>query len=252
MKQTKTRVFTGLIALLLLVSCNVGASDTKNIEEHKEVPSKKGKYYQVVLVWVKDPQKFQDYGAKMGPIVAKYGGRAERIMSPVNSFYGGETGKSLSQPHMVNIVYYDSKEAYEQFEKDPDFVKIKHLRSESIDMAGIGGTIEGGDLADGDLLQRLYMIEFAYYKDGHGKAYKDYRKKSKGFSERHGLRIERTLKPDAVFGNITMPDLVNVLYLEDASRKKAMEQDPQHAEVEKMYGEAIGDLIWIEGKALQF
>lgn len=207
------------------------------------------KYYQVVMIWVKDPAKFQEYGEKMGPIVSKYGGMGERILSPVSSFYGGETGKGLSQPHMVNIVFYDSKEAYEQFENDPDFLKIKHLRDASIDMAGIGGTALGGELIKGGVNDRLYMIEFAYYSDQNGSAYKKYEKASKGFGKRNGLNKERILKPDVAFGSIAKPDLVNIKYIDKESDKPMMEKDKDHPNVEKLYGAAIKDLIWIEGKA---
>lgn len=47
---------------------------------------------------------------------------------------------------MVNIVYYDSKEVYEVFERDFEFLKIKYLRIEFIEMVGIGGIVLGGEL----------------------------------------------------------------------------------------------------------
>lgn len=208
-----------------------------------------GKYFQVVMIWIKDPAKFQDYGQKVGPIVAKYGGNAERIISPVESFYGGTTAKGFEAPHMVNIVYYDSKEAYVAFENDPEFLKIKHLRTESIEMAGIGGTVLGGELNLQEVANRLYMIEFAYFSDEEGKKYKKYEQKARSFNERSGLHRERILRPDARFGDIDLPDLVSIKYIEKAEYKAKMEADKDHPKVEKRYGEAIRDLIWIEGRA---
>ena len=208
-----------------------------------------GKYFQVVMIWIKDPGKFQDYGQKVSPIVAKYGGNAERIISPVESFYGGTTAKEFEAPHMVNIVYYDSKEAYEAFERDPEFLKIKHLRTESIEMAGIGGTVLGGELNLQEVANRLYMIEFAYFSDEEGKKYKKYEQKARLFSERSGLHKERILHPDTKFGDIDLPDLVSIKYIEKAEHKAKMEADKDHPKVEKLYGEAIRDLIWIEGRA---
>jgi|GEM_PF-4663428 len=236
-----TKIFSVSLACLLALSAKAGTAIQPD-------PAK-GKYFQVVMIWVKDPAKFQDYGQKVGPIVAKYGGNAERIISPVESFYGGTTAKEYEAPHMVNIVYYDDKEAYEAFEKDPEFLKIKHLRSESIEMAGIGGTVVDGELNLREVAARLYMIEFAYFSDEDGKKYQKYEKKTQAFSQRSGLHKERILKPDTKFGNIDLPDLVSIKFLDQASQKEQMESDKDHPKVEKLYGEAIRDLIWIEGKA---
>lgn len=239
MKITKI----GSLSIAFMLAVAAKATETLQPEPVKE------KYFQVVMIWIKDPVKFQDYGQKVGPIVAKYGGNAERIISPVESFYGGNTAKEFEAPHMVNIVYYDSKEAYEDFEKDPEFLKIKHLRTESVEMAGIGGTVLGGELSLQEVANRLYMIEFAYYSDQDGKKYEKYERKARAFSERSGLHKERILHPDTKFGNIELPDLVSIKYIEQAEQKAEMEKDKDHPKVEKLYGEAIRDLIWIEGKA---
>ncbi len=227
------------LAIFTLVGCLIASPGGD--------PEKDKKYYQVVFIWVTDPEKFQEYGEKVGPIVSKYGGAGERILSPIHSIYAGNS--KIEQPHMVNIVYYDSKEAYQQFENDPEFLKIKHLRSESIKMAGIGGYAIGGELNTGGVAERLYMLEMAYFKDGKAKPYDSYRKKSKDFYKKHGLFTERILEPDNVFGGIQMPDRVSILYHDKASRKDQLQADPQHKEIEGLYMDAISDLIWVEGKA---
>ncbi len=242
-KKTMKACFKDLMAFVLMILIVTVSSATSS----EGNPAKDKRYYQVVFIWVKDPVKFQEYGEKMGPIVSKYGGAGERILSPINSIYAGNS--KIEQPHMVNIVYYDSKEAYEQFEQDPDFLKIKHLRSESIEMAGIGGYAIGGELSSGGVAERLYMLEMAYFKDGKAKPYDTYRKKSKDFYDKHRLFTERILEPDNVFGNIQMPDRVSILYHDTESRKDQLQEDPRHKEIEGLYVEAISDLIWIEGKA---
>ncbi len=242
MKRLKNNVAKGLWILLLSVM-TAEASMANDFKKKAEA-----KYYQVVMIWLKDPAKFQEYGQKMAPIVSKYGGNGERILTPIESFYGGKTGQDLSKPDMVNIVFYDSKEAYEDFENDPEFRKIEHLRSESIKMVAIGGKVTGGELKSGNVSQRLYMIEVGYFNDN-GKNYKAYEKASKGFNKRLGLNKERVLIPDQVWGEIEMPDLVTIKYIDDAANKAKMEADPDHERIETLYGKAMKDLIWIEGKA---
>ncbi len=236
-----------LLLSLTLVIGVVGLSAAHISEGDSTTEFKDKQYYQVVMIWMKDPAKFQDYAGKMGPIVAKYGGNGERIISPVKSIYAGNAG--IKQPDMINIVYYDSKEAYEKFENDPEFQKIKHLRTESIDMAGIGGFATEGEIKSGAVADRLYMLEFAYFKDGNSRAYNSYKKKSKSFYEKHGLFTERVFKPVDVFGNIEMPDRVSVLYHDRETRKEELQNDPRHKEIEDLYAKSISDLIWIEGKA---
>ncbi len=245
MKIIKKTLFI-LMTTVMTLSGAVANSDGDKEENSKKLKSKK--YYQVVFIWVKDPEKFQKYGQLMGPIVSKYGGAGERIITPVSSFYGGKTGKNMEPPHMVNIVYYDSKESYKSFSNDPEFKKIVHLRDESIEMAGISGEVLGGDLTPGEVAQRLYMIEFAYYNDN-GKGFRQYEKASKGYYDKYELRNERILKPDEVFGNIEMPDQVTIKYLSNENNRSAMESDKDHSNIEEMYNASIRDLIWIEGKA---
>lgn len=242
MNRLKKKVLTGLCLIVLSIMTTGYVPAEVGDEKAEE------KYYQIVMIWLKDPAKFQEYGQKMAPIVSKYGGNGERIITPVESFYGGKTGGGLSQPDMVNIVFYDNKEAYENFENDPEFKKIEHLRSESIKMVAIGGKATGGELKSGNTSQRLYMIEVGYFNDN-GKNYKAYEKASKGFNKRLGLNKERVLIPDQVWGNIEMPDLVTVKYIDNAADKSKMESDPDHSKIEELYGKAMKDLIWIEGKA---
>ncbi len=242
MERLKKRTVLALLVLLISVF-NTGFTTEEILQSESDE-----KYYQIVMIWLNDPAKFQEYGQKMAPIVSKYGGSGERIITPVQSFYGGNTGDGLSKPDMVNIVFYDSKEAYLNFEEDPDLQKIEHLRSESIKMVAIGGKVKGGKLIPGDASKRLYMIEISYFTD-QGKAYKTYEKNSKNFNRRVGLKKERVLEPDQVWGDIELPDLVTIKYLDDARNKSKMETDPDHSQIEALYGKAMRDLIWIEGTA---
>ncbi|WP_187269602.1 hypothetical protein [Flagellimonas hymeniacidonis] len=44
------------------------------------------------------------------------------------------------------MVNYDSTDAYQRLKKDPEFVALKKLRSEAIDVAGIDGEVIDGAL----------------------------------------------------------------------------------------------------------
>jgi len=235
-----------LFSLVCILFTLISATSTNFRASQNEAPTKVKKYYQVVLVWVKNPQKYQEYVQKLGPVVSKYESNAERIISPVKSFFAVKKGKELKTPHMINIVYYKSKKAYHKFLKDPEYIKLKKLRSEAIDIAGIDGEVIGGKLEKGNVADRLYMIEFLNYKNK--KSYNNYIKKTKPYYKRH-LVNERILKPDNVFGNINMPDVVFIKYIKNEADRSKMETDKEHPMVEKLYGDMLSDLVWIEGKA---
>lgn len=249
MKTSKLRFkrFVGL-SLGIVLCLNLAALQAKPVTMAEKQPPKTKKYYQVVLVWVKDPQKYQEYVQKLGPVVSKYGSQAERIVSPVSTFFAVKKADELSKPDMVNIVYYESKAAYQKFENDPEFLALKDLRAEAIDIAGIDGeAIDNAPVLSGGVEDRLYMIEFLNYKNK--KTYEDYLVKTKDYYKRHQLITERAFKVDRSFGNIERPHVVNIKYLKKASKRPEMESDKEHAQVEKLYGEMLTDLIWIEGKA---
>ena len=238
MKQIQTLNAVGgilLVAAMLLTGVVV-ADDAATDPEH---------FYQLVFIYMKDPAKFQEYAQKLGPVVSKYGGFAERIIMP-ESIYPD----SIDKPDMVNIVYYDSEEAYRQFEKDPEFLALKPLRAQAIDMKGINARPSGGQLIDGDLQNRPYMVELAYFKDGNPQGFEAYKKKATPLMREFGFRTERSLEPVSVFGGIKKPDVVNIHFFEDEAQRAQFESDPRHAEVEGLYSAAIEDLIWIEGRAM--
>src|SRR5919197_4992647 len=110
-----------------------------------------GRYYQVVFIWMKDPVTFGRYAALVEPVVRPYGGGLERMLVP-DAIYA----EGMPKPDIVNIVFYDSRAAFAAFEKDPEFAKIVHLRSESIDMASVAGAPAGGELTQTDVADRLY------------------------------------------------------------------------------------------------
>ncbi|WP_223034075.1 DUF1330 domain-containing protein [Hanstruepera marina] len=210
------------------------------------------KYYQVVLIWVKDPLKFREYGEKMRPIVQKYGGSTERMINPVTSIYSGSYGSSLSQPNILNIVYYHNKEAYENFNKDPEYQSLIPLRDEAIDIVGVGGKSIEGKLIKGEASKRLYMIEFSYFSDSDGSKYKLYKKNSLEFYNRNGVELERSIAPSEVFGNIIdLPNIVNISYIKSGDSSQ-LQKDSEHHSIQGAFRQAVSNTVWIEGKAALF
>ena len=207
----------------------------------KTMDFKEKKYYQLVLIWVKDPAKFQEYATKVAPIVGKYGGRLDKMFEPTAIYAEG-----IEQPHIVNLVHYDTKEAYLEFEKDKDFQQIKHLREESIKMIAYEGYLSIDQPSMNGIANRVYNIELAKFKQGDSKPYKKYEKQGEVFMTEYGYAVE--YKMDIDRGDRDQ-DFVKISFWNDESGIKSFEKHEAHDKIEKeLYPNAVENLIWITAR----
>src|SRR4051812_23929948 len=116
------------------------------------------RYYQVVFIWLKDPAKFAQYVELVRPVVGRYGGGLERMLTPDTVY-----GEAIRRPDVINVVYYDDKAAFAAFHADPEFQRIVHLRTESIEMMSVQGQPVAGTVTNTDLEKRRYLLEFVRY-----------------------------------------------------------------------------------------
>jgi uncharacterized protein (DUF1330 family) len=113
-------------------------------------------WHQLVLIWIHNPARFQEYLAEMAPIVTRYGGAADQIFAPTAIQADG-----LTTPDAVNLVHYDSRTAFDTFSADPAFLKIKHLRDTSVDLRTFDGRLtQANPTRPG--ADRVYLIEIGH------------------------------------------------------------------------------------------
>jgi uncharacterized protein (DUF1330 family) len=196
-------------------------------------------YYQLVLIRVADAPKFGRYLELMRPIVLKYGGALERMLAPDTIYAEG-----MTKPEIANIVYYDSKDAFRAFNEDPEFRKIAHLRSESIEMAAVNGLPVEGDVTQADLSKRLYLVEVARYNAGID-GYRQYERDSVPVMARYGYHVERLLEPDSATGFSFEPNVVRIAYFESADGMARMQKDPDHERLDKLYAAGVSNSVWL-------
>ncbi|MFZ5896258.1 MAG: DUF1330 domain-containing protein [Myxococcota bacterium] len=209
-------------------------------------PAQSPRYYQIVLIWLKDQEKFQRYLELLPPIVSRYGGALERALTPESIH-----PESLSKPSVVNIVYYSDQEAFQQLALDPDFRAIVQLRSESIDMMAINGVAIEGEVVNETVRERLYFVEVARFGPGGATAYAEYERESSPVLAEYGYRVERVISPDSASGLAFQPDVARVAYFAPASGMARFHQDPRHERIEReLYPAVTSDSLWIVGRAL--
>jgi uncharacterized protein (DUF1330 family) len=203
------------------------------------------RYHQLVFIWVRDPAMFARYLRDLPPIVARYGGAADLSLRPTAIWADG-----LTLPDIVNLVHYDDQESYRQFNVDPDFQKIEHLRAGSVDLMTFEGYLATADPSAGSP-ERLYNVELATYRDGTGEAYRAYEEHGEARMREHGYRVEYVLDAEVAPPGRPRPDLIKISSFPDAAAKVAFDADPARGEIEeKLYPAAADNVVWLTGQVI--
>jgi uncharacterized protein (DUF1330 family) len=203
-------------------------------------------YHQLVFIWIRDPAMFAEYLRDLPPIVARYGGAADLSLRPTEIWADG-----LTLPDIVNLVHYDSSDAYREFNADPDFQKIEHLRAASVDLMTFEGPLTVNDPSPDGSAGRLYNVELVSYRDGTGDAYRIYEQSGEAHMREYGHRVEYVLDAQTAPTGRPRPDLIKISSFPDEAAKAAFGADPAHAEIEdKLYPTAAEHVVWLTGQRL--
>jgi uncharacterized protein (DUF1330 family) len=204
------------------------------------------RYYQLVFIWVRDPAMFAEYLRELPPIVSRYGGAADLSLRPTEIWADG-----LTLPDVVNLVHYDSREAYERFTADPDFRAIEQLRAGSVDLLTVEGHLVVADPSPAGSPERLFNVEVASFRDGSGEAYRAYEERGEARMRDFGYHIEYALAAETSPADRPRPDVVKVSSFPDETARAAFDADPAHGEIEqKLYPDATDHVIWLTGRAI--
>jgi uncharacterized protein (DUF1330 family) len=74
---------------------------------------------------ITDPEKFEEYRVKVGPIIARHGGR---YISKAGSLKQVEPDNAVWQPERVVIIEFPTKTALDAWYADPDYQPLIALR----------------------------------------------------------------------------------------------------------------------------
>jgi uncharacterized protein (DUF1330 family) len=201
-------------------------------------------YHQLVFIWIRNPTMFAEYLHDLPPIVARFGGAADLSLRPGEIWADG-----LTLPDVINLVHYDSRQAYERFNADPDFAAIEHLRAGSVDLMTFEGYLTAADPSPAGAPERVYNVELATYRDGSGAAYRAYEERGEARMRDYGYRVEYVLAAETAPAGRSRPDVIKISSFPDQAAKAAFEADPAHREMEeKLYPTATDHVVWLTGR----
>jgi uncharacterized protein (DUF1330 family) len=203
------------------------------------------RFYQVVLISVRDMDLFERYQTAVAPVALEYGG-VERQLLPEQVYAEG-----VPRPDIVNIVYGRSPDSVQRLNADPRFQAVVAMRSDSIDMISITGTSDGATVSDEGLADRLYLVELARFGPGGEAAYRAYEREAEDFMAPFGYHVERVIRPDGAGDGLPFrPDLIKIAYFDDSAAMDRMHADPGHARIEgELYTAAVAESVWLVARA---
>ncbi len=207
----------------------------------------KNRDYNLVMIWIKDQAKWDQYLKESADVVSKYGGGIERSIEP--TFIYSVDG--MEKPDVVNIAYWDNRETGMKFYGDPEFQKLIPLRNEAAKIIGINAQVLNfADVDNRGVDNRQYNIELAYFKEDAdlGKYEHVYKKPAADHFGKYGFNFERSMKGNQAFGMQT-PDLINIQFYENEEGAKKAHEDPKHHDFShNKYASVVEKSIWISGK----
>ncbi len=98
------------------------------------------RFYAVLLLWVRDPERFTEYQEKAKPLLEKHGVHIERWLMTQDM-----DGDGLERPDQIVVTWFSSADAKAAYENDPQVVEVAKIRDESVKLVTITGTSVFGD-----------------------------------------------------------------------------------------------------------
>lgn len=201
-------------------------------------------YMQAVLVWVRDQTRFGEYIEAVSPVVGKYGGALQQMVAPADIY-----GAGFDRPDILNVVSYSGKEEWETFESDPEFLAVKPMRTESIDLLSVEGHPIHTDVRNGRVDDRYYVVEYARFGPGGQSRYADYEAEAAQFMDPFGYTVEWMIGVDTADSGLPFqPDIVKVAYFDNETGFRAAHEAPGHDRIEgDLYEAAVAESLWVIG-----
>jgi len=90
-----------------------------------------GRVFFTVLIYLHQDKKavFQEYERKSAPLITRYNGRFEQVITPTNIV--GE----LEQPDEIHVLSFANETDFASYRQDPESVALAPLREESVQKA---------------------------------------------------------------------------------------------------------------------
>lgn len=249
-----------LVAFMLLTACsNPHPTNAQTSQENysttikmEKMNAEKNQIVNVALFYLKEGQekKFEEFRAKGGVLLEKYGARIERVIKPTMIAQG-----ELESPDEIHFAFYPNQAAFDAFNQDPEFLKLKEtLVLPSVEkmyafptqLSDFEFTREIGDRT------KTFGVALVYFKDGeqYEKQFGEYHDEVCEIIPEFGAHFERFLVPVAANGELEKPDEIHRFYFDTPEGMQQMVSDERMLKLFPKRDASLSNLIFILGEAL--
>lgn len=247
------KTLTGIaLGMTVLFSCQskTPKSKTNNIKSEK-METKNEEIVNVALMYLKEGEKerFEEYKKKGGAILKKYGGKIERVIKPTMLAEG-----ELKMPDEIHFATYPSLEAFNKFNEDPEFIKIRNEYAvpalEDISVFTSRNTDFKFKKENGDLT-KTFGVALIYFKEGEQsvKQFEEYHDEVCEIMPEFGTHFERFIAPFQSKGTVEKPDEIHRFYFDSMEGLQQMGSDERMKALFPKRDASLRNLYFFIGEA---
>ncbi len=235
-----------------MASCNTNGQNQKQLKSNK---MKNQEIINTAFFYLKEGKEkdFEKLRSRGNVLLQKYGAKIERVIKPKMIATG-----ELELPDEIHFAVYPNIEAKEAFDKDPEFIQLKkdYVANSVEKMFGfISHNDEDfefyreiGDSKKTYGVALIYLKEQKKFKD----QFAEYHKEACEIIPEFGTHFERFLLPFASANDaLEQPSEIHRFYFESEEGLQQMVNDQRMQQLFPKRDEALSNLIFILGEAIQ-
>lgn len=245
------KLSTIILSILLIISCNKSTEKArKNNTKDIEVMTKKNEeIVNVALIYLKDGEeaRFEEYKKKGGAILKQYGGKIERIIKPTMLAKG-----EIELPNEIHFASYPSIDAFNDFNKDEEFIKIRNEYAlpalKNISVFTSKNTDFEFKKETGDT-SKTYGVALLYFNNGKESLFEEYHEGACEIMPEFGAHFERFIAPFEYKGSVEMPNEIHRFYFDSMDGLQQMGTDERMQALFPKRDASLSNLLFFIGEA---
>ncbi len=244
-------LLSGAFGILLLFSCSTNEQISSDQKENMKTENKE--VVNVAMFYLKDGKEktFEKLRSRGNVLLEKYGARIERVIKPTMIAQG-----AIEIPDEIHFAVYPNVQALEDFNNDPEFIKLKQeVVGPSVDKM-YGFVTNNSDFEFireiGDS-KKTYGVALVYIKEEEKylTQFAEYHDEACTIIPEFGTHFERFLVPFESKGDLEQPTEIHRFYFESQEGMQNMVTDERMQKLFPKRDESLDNLIFILGEAIQ-
>ena len=226
---------TKMIVFTMIIGASIGCSANQSKEESnkdviestattmkmEKLKENKGVNYSIVLLTIKDAEKYNHYRKATEKLMKMAGGHIEREFDVM-----GQKGNivDFEVPNRLVVIYWDTPDGHEQLMNNEKYKKESELLKSSVsNIRVVKGISEMFQTSDSNESGRMYLMKISYYKENtEGRI--DMLQKIGSKLAPYGFYTERMIMADEAKG-IDVPSEVTIHFHDFAHQNAELQKD---------------------------